>query len=91
MSAVALDTRTPQPAAVPAAVTHQIEISGTWRDALSVPEIAERLFGDRSDKTCARVRHLIRTGELFALSTGAAYFVPVSAYVAYLRGEKYPS
>ena len=77
-------------AAVPA--THQIRIRGVWRDALFVHEAAQRLFGDASKPPCDRVRTLIRTGQLYARSTGGggAYLIPVDAYIAYLRGETYP-
>lgn len=78
----------PELAAV--AATHQIEVRGVWRDALLVSEVASRLFGSDDKDTCQRVRRLIRSQQLFALSTGAAHLVPVDAYIAYLRGEQYP-
>lgn len=78
----------PQTAAVPA--TYQIQLRGTWRDALLVPDVAERLFGTNDRAACQRVLALIRTQQLFARSTGKTYLIPVGAYAAYLRGEPYP-
>ena len=79
------------PGAIPA--THRMRIHGVWRDALLVSEVAAGLFGNDDKDTCQRVRRLIRAGDLFARSTGGngVYLVPVDAYVAYLRGERYPS
>lgn len=77
------------PAVVPA--THQMEVAGVWRDALLVHEVAARLFGDGGENACERVRDLIRSRQLFALSTGRRHLIPVGAYAAYLRGERYPT
>ena len=79
----------PQPAAIPA--TYEITIAGVRRDMLKVHEIAPRIFGTGDEKACDQVRDLIRSGRLFAVSTGRQYLIPVSAYVAYQRGERYPS
>ena len=78
----------PEPGAVPA--THRMQIKGVWRDALLVSEVATGLFGSDDRNACAQVRRLIRSGQLFARSTGAVHLVPVDAYLAYLRGETYP-
>lgn len=77
----------PQPGAVPA--TLRMEIAGVWRDALIVPEVAERLWGTRDQKACARVRDLIASGQLHALTTGRQYLIPVASYAAFLRGEQH--
>lgn len=85
------DDRDPPDAVVTA--THQININGTWRDALFVHEIARRLYGSDERKYQQRVRALIANGDLFARSgggNGGSYLIPVSAYAAYLRGEQYP-
>ncbi|MDQ4104283.1 MAG: hypothetical protein M3186_11435 [Actinomycetota bacterium] len=47
-----------QAAAVPA--TYQVQINGTWRDALLVGEVASRLFGDDSEDMCQRCALLCR-------------------------------
>jgi hypothetical protein len=67
-----------------------MQIKGVWRDALLVSEVATGLFGSDDRNACAQVRRLIRSGQLFARSTGAVHLVPVDAYLAYLRGETYP-
>lgn len=72
------------------AASHRMEIAGVWRDALLVSEAAARLFGHDDRDTCQRVRRLIRSGDLFARSTGSTWLIPVDAYLAYLRGEQYP-
>lgn len=83
-----MTTNGEQPAALPA--TYQLQLRGVWRDALLVPDVAERLFGTADRAACERVRVLIRSKQLFALSTGKSYLIPVGAYAAFLRGEPYP-
>lgn len=78
----------PTPAVVPA--SHSIRIRGVDRDALFVTDIALRMTGKDDEREQAKVRKLIKSGALFALTTGRSYLIPVDAYLAFLRGEQYP-
>lgn len=78
----------PTTAAVPA--SHSFQIRGVHRDALFVADVALRLFGEDAEQAQAKVRKLITSGALFALSTGRSYLIPADAYLAFLRGESYP-